>query len=83
VEKDLTIDLVIIILNDESIIAVNKPIGTDVPIDLFEGAESLCNIHASLSDYIRMLVESLPYKLYFLTSLVMEHHLERPILPIT
>lgn len=81
-EEDLTIGFVIVILNDETIVVINKPIGTDISIDLLKGSVALCNIHASFSDNIRMLFKSFPHKLYFLTTLVVDYHFKGPTLPI-
>jgi hypothetical protein len=81
-KEDLAIGFVVIILDDESICAVDKPIGANIPIDLLESAESLCDIHACLSDDGGMLVESFPDELYFLAALVVEHHFKGPTLPV-
>jgi hypothetical protein len=58
VEEDLSIDLVVVILDDEAICAIKKSIAADVSIELLKKSKALSNVYASLGDYSRMLLKS-------------------------
>ena len=57
-EEDLSIDLIVVILDDEAICAIEKSIAAEVSIELLKKSKALSNVYASLGDYSRMLLKS-------------------------
>ena len=82
-EEDLSIGLIVVILYDESVSAIEKPIATHVSVELLEQSKALSDIYASLGNYSWMPLESFTSEFDFFAAIVIEHHLECTILPIS
>ena len=83
VEEDLPVDLVVDVLDDESVGVVDQPVGAEVPVELLEGAEPLGQVHAGLDYDLRVVLEGVPAEFDLLAALVVQHHFVGSVLPVT
>ena len=83
VEEDLPVDLVVDVLDDESVGVVDQPVGAQISVELLEGAEPLGQVHAGLDDDLRVVLEGVPAEFNLLAALVVQHHFVGSVLPVT
>jgi hypothetical protein len=82
-EEDCPVDFVVVVLDDESIGAVKQTVRADVAVELLENAKALSDVHAGFSDDLWVLFEGVPADLHLFAALIVEHHFESPVLPVS
>jgi hypothetical protein len=62
-EENLSIHLIIDILNDKTIGAIDDSIGTQISSELLKASKSLGDIHACFTDNLLVFIDRIPNKL--------------------